>query len=158
MISPVVHPISQVPEEVLSKGIAQKLSELLIHFLEIRSIMHNLGLKDPQLDLFIRELLQEWIDKIGYAPYKKSFVENIINRNIDLFRNIEYMIAIENLIDIISYYEIDPEAFNEEYVKNFILEEIEALGIKDLVDINDPIYVRYVAYAIYLLVISKLDL
>ncbi len=120
--------------------------------------MHNLGLKDPQLDLFIRELLQEWIDKIGYAPYKKSFVENIINRNIDLFRNIEYMIAIENLIDIISYYEIDPEAFNEEYVKNFILEEIEALGIKDLVDINDPIYVRYVAYAIYLLVISKLDL
>jgi len=145
--------------EVISREDSlQRLSEVLIYSLTIKSVVHNLGIKDPVLDLFIREVAQEWIEKIGYVPYKRFFIENIINRSIDLFKEPELLSSVENLIDLISYYQKDPRAFEEDYVKSFIAEELETLGIRDLVSVEDPNYVRYVAYVLYVMIVSKLDL
>ncbi|MGC9009653.1 MAG: hypothetical protein ACP5I7_03460 [Sulfolobales archaeon] len=152
------NPLFSFSEVVSREDSLQNISEILIYSLTTRSVIYNLGIKDPLLDVFIREIAQEWIRRIGYIPYKKSFIENIVDRSIDLYRNPELLTSVENLIDLISYYKKDPKAFEEEYVKNFIAEELEALGIRDLVNIDDPEYVKYVAYALYVMIVSKLDL
>lgn len=151
-IEPTLH---VYPEEEVT---THDISNSLINTLFVKELMIKLGIEDPYIDLASRELLQKWIDKIGYASYKKAFIENILDRKIDPFKEPEQMISIENLIEILSYYPEEPFLFQDPEVKKYIHEELRSIGISDLIDLDDPDYVKRVAYALYVIVVSKLNL
>ena len=135
------------------------INKILQKLFLTNSILRLVSLKDPEIEMMIRDLMQEWVHEIGYPKYDESFVSKLINIKIDIFNDPMKMSSVENLLSILSEYKSDPEQFLNKEVINYIKEEAEELGIKDLVPWDDKYnYVRYIAYILYIIVINNLSL
>ncbi|MEZ0290217.1 MAG: hypothetical protein ABWJ42_03910 [Sulfolobales archaeon] len=142
-----------------------RLSERVKKIFTIKEFLTLANAKDLYVDIFIRELLQEWIYRIGFPPYKPGFIERVLSQKTELFRDHDKILSVENLIEILSLYFSNKNEFSSDDIDSllkYVEEELEYLDmlkiIKEL-DIKDPVlFLKYTAYALYITVVSSLDL
>ncbi|MEM0043261.1 MAG: hypothetical protein QXJ51_00875 [Sulfolobales archaeon] len=141
-------------------SISRDLKKLFV-FKEVNTMI---GIEDPELDLVLRDLFQDWVHMIGYPPYREDFIERLLRKNIRIFEDHEKLISLENLVEVLGQYfrESTSDRNMLEDLYSYVKEELEILGISDIIGDLDHIdrenILRYVAYGIYIIVVSNLDL
>lgn len=135
-----------------------QIRRLIEDLIVVREVMEVSGIRDIETDIVLRDLVQEWASRIGFPPYDREFIERVYDRGHGIFRDHLRLLALENLIDIVSEYMYRPEELSREELIEFIREEFRDLGLEDLDIWERRDFIKYVSYAVYLLVVSGLGL